>query len=185
MEGIESVAVVRTNMMRHAINSYKAKSNAQVKDLITCCAVDSVKGVLVPEIYRDDLLARDISSLMNKGALPGKISYYIGMPVILRSRNLSTDLKITNGAQGYLRHMETKTDRYGNRCAQYAIVHFPASNVKLEGLPEGCFPISPISWTFKHQMLNDEGKLVNMSVTREQLPFQGGFACTGHVAQGQ
>ncbi|KAK0467384.1 hypothetical protein IW261DRAFT_1346400, partial [Armillaria novae-zelandiae] len=171
--------------MRHVINSYKAKSNAAAKDLITCCAVDKVHGKLVAENYQEDLLARDVSALMNKGALPGRLAYYIGMPVIFCSRNLSTDLKITNGAQGYLRHIETQMDCYENLCAKYAVVEFPASDVKLEGLPKGCFPIAPISWTFKHQMLNDKGKLANVSVTREQLPFQGGFACTGHVAQGQ
>ncbi|KAK0431280.1 hypothetical protein EV421DRAFT_1720677, partial [Armillaria borealis] len=81
--------------------------------------------------------------------------------------------------------METARDQYGYLYAKCAIVEFPASDVKLEGLPKGCFPISPMTWTFKHQMVNEKGKLVNVSVLREQLPFQGGFACTGQVAQGQ
>ncbi|KAK0496951.1 hypothetical protein EDD18DRAFT_1352806 [Armillaria luteobubalina] len=34
-------------------------------------------------------------------------------------------------------------------------------------------------------MKNEEGEMVNIRVRREQLPFQAGFACTGHVAQGQ
>ncbi len=185
MKGVEAVAVVRTNLLRHSINSYKAKSNAEGKRLITCCALDKVRGHIVPEEYRGDLLDRDVSSLMNKGALPGRLSYYIGMPVILRSKNISTDLKITNGAQGFLRHVETERDQYGYIYAKYAIVEFPSSSVELPGLPKGCFPISPVSWSFKHQIVNPQGKTVNVSIMREQMPFQGGFACTGQVAQGQ
>lgn len=102
---------------------------------------------------------------MNKGALPGRLSYYIGMPVILHSKNLLTDLKITNGTQGFLRHIELEEDEYGYVCAKYAIVEFPASTVKLEGLPRGCYPISPVTWTFKHQIMNSQGKTVNVSIT--------------------
>lgn len=42
MEGVEAVAVVHTNLMHHSINSYKAKSNAEGKRLITCCAMDKI-----------------------------------------------------------------------------------------------------------------------------------------------
>lgn len=152
MDGVEAVAVVRTNMLRHSVNAYKALSNTEAKSLITCCALDKIDSALVPENFRKDLLDRDISKLVNKGALPGRLPFYIGMPVILRSRNLSTDLKVTNGAQGYLRHIEVKEDAYGFTYAKYAIVEFPASDVQLQGLPKGCYLISAISWTFKHQL---------------------------------
>ncbi|KAK0236611.1 hypothetical protein EDD85DRAFT_580394 [Armillaria nabsnona] len=103
---------------------------------------------------------------------------------ILRSRNISTDLKITNGAQGFLRFIQTDVDEYSYVCAKYA-VEFPSSDVHLDRLPPGCFPIKPITWTFRHEIQNGEGKSVNVSVTREQMPFQAVFACTGQVAQGQ
>ncbi|KAK0431620.1 hypothetical protein EV421DRAFT_1742971 [Armillaria borealis] len=185
MDGVEAVVVVHTNLLRHSINSYKAMSNCSTQDVITCCATDRIGGRLVPEMYRADLLDRDVSHVINKGGLHGCLAYYVGMPVILRSRNISTDLKITNGAQGFLHFIQTDIDEYGYVCAKYAIVEFPGSDVHLDGLPPGCFPIKPITWTFRHEIQNAEGKCANMSVTREQMPFQAGFACTGQVAQGQ
>ncbi|SJL12734.1 uncharacterized protein ARMOST_16165 [Armillaria ostoyae] len=107
------------------------------------------------------------------------------MPVILRSHNISTDLKITNGAQGYLRFIQTDVDDYGYACAKYTVVEFPGCDMHLNGLPPSCFPIQPITWTFRHEVQDNDGKSVNVSVTREQMPFQAGFACTGQVAQGQ
>ncbi len=107
------------------------------------------------------------------------------MPVILRSHNISTDLKVTNGAQGYLWFIQTDVDAYGYACAKYAVVEFPGCDVHLDGLPPSCFPIQPITWTFRHEVQDNDGKSVNVSVTREQMPFQAGFACTGQVMQGQ
>ncbi|KAK0431160.1 hypothetical protein EV421DRAFT_1912129 [Armillaria borealis] len=70
-------------------------------------------------------------------------------------------------AQGFLHFIQTDIDEYG-----YV-------------LPPGCFLIKPITWTFRHEIQNAEGKCANVSVTREQMPFQAGFACTGQVMQGQ
>ncbi|KAK0448214.1 hypothetical protein EV421DRAFT_1900857 [Armillaria borealis] len=136
-------------------------------------------------MYHADLLDRDVSCVINKGGLHGCLAYYVGMPVILQSRNISMDLKITNGAQGFLRFIQTDIDEYGYMCAKYTIVEFPGSNVHLDGLPPGCFLIKPITWTFRHEIQNAEGKCANVSVTREQMPFQAGFACTDQVTQGQ
>lgn len=113
------------------------------------------------------------------------MAYYVGMPVILQSQNILTDLKITNGAQDFLHFIQTNVDEYGYVCTKYAVVEFPGSDVHLDRLSPGCFPIKPITWTFQHEIQNTEGKSVNVSVTREQMPFQAGFACTGQVAQGQ
>ncbi len=84
----------------------------------------------------------------------------------------STDLKITNGAQGFLCHMETEKDQYRYVYAKYAVVEFPSSNVELPGLPRGCFPIMLVTWSFKQQIVNVQGKTVNVSISHEQMPFQ-------------
>ncbi|SJL17396.1 uncharacterized protein ARMOST_20946 [Armillaria ostoyae] len=185
MKGVDSVAVVRTNLLRHVINSYKAMSDCTERELLTCAAVDKVRGTIVPAEMRDKLLNRDTTSLQHKGALPGYLSFYIGMPVILRSRNILTDLKVTNGAQGVLRHLQMGVDAHGKRYGQCAIVEFPGGDFQLDGLPPRCFLITPTTWTFHEKMKNEDGELVTVHVRREQLPFQPGFACTGHVAQGQ
>jgi len=41
-------------------------------------------------------------ALSKFGVLLGFIALYIGIPVILKGRNLSTDLKITNGSKGII-----------------------------------------------------------------------------------
>ncbi|KAG9310716.1 hypothetical protein JVU11DRAFT_9315 [Chiua virens] len=41
-------------------------------------------------------------------SLPSSVALYVGMPVILRLRNLSTDLGITNGSQGILSDLPPK-----------------------------------------------------------------------------
>ncbi|KAK0227694.1 hypothetical protein IW262DRAFT_1265434, partial [Armillaria fumosa] len=123
--------------------------------------------------------------MINQGGLPGMLLFYVGMPVILRYRNISTDLKITNGAQGYVRHLELANDPYNLTYLVAVIVEFPSSKVKLSGLPKGYFPVKPMSWMFKHKIIGESGKHEFVMVTREQVPIQPGFALTGHVAQGQ
>ncbi|KAF6743595.1 hypothetical protein DFP72DRAFT_827547, partial [Ephemerocybe angulata] len=114
----------------------------------------------------------DTSALTNNGALPSQIPFFVGMPVILRSRNISTDLGLDNGTH----------------VAKLAIVHFPTSKVHLEGLPPGYFPIEPISWSFTAALPSKLAALngdVNLRVRRYQLPLQPAFAVTGHSAQGK
>ncbi len=71
MDGVEAIAVVRTNLLCHSINSYKAMSNCSTENVITCCATDTIGRRLVPEKYRADLLNRDVSRIINKGGLHG------------------------------------------------------------------------------------------------------------------
>ncbi|KAK0430561.1 hypothetical protein EV421DRAFT_1695372, partial [Armillaria borealis] len=148
-------------------------------------AMDKIDGHVVPAELRDDLLNRDTSALQSKGSLPSYIPFYIGMPVILWSRNISTDLKVTNGAQGILRHLQMAIDPHGKQYTTCALVEFPNCGIELDGIPPNCFPIKPTTWHFNEKIKNAEGEYDNVRVTREQLPFQPGFALTGQVAQGQ
>jgi hypothetical protein len=102
-----ATAIVHTNVVRGAINLYKAKSTcSDMNALIMAAAHDTVKGVDVPHPFCMQLLNQDVSSFTSKGSLPGFIPLYIGMPVILRSRNISQELHITNGSQGIVRKIE-------------------------------------------------------------------------------
>ena len=40
-----------------------------------------------------------------KESLPGFLTLYNGMPIILKNKNISTDLGITNGSQGFIREL--------------------------------------------------------------------------------
>jgi hypothetical protein len=50
-----------------------------------------------------------MSKLTAEGALPGFVPLYVGMPIILRHRNISTELRVTNGSQGIVRQINTET----------------------------------------------------------------------------
>jgi hypothetical protein len=65
------------------------------------------------------------------------------------------------------------------------IVHFPGSKVKLTDLPEGCFPIVPVSWTFTTLLKDDHSVERKIRVTRYQIPIPPAFAVTGHSAHGK
>ncbi|KAF6755635.1 hypothetical protein DFP72DRAFT_811382, partial [Ephemerocybe angulata] len=129
------------------------------------------------------------SSLTNSGSLPGVLPLYIGMPVILRMCNLSTELGITNGSQGVLRKLVTEELEDRTLVPKVAIVHFPNSKVKLDGLPDGHFPIEPVSWSFAIQtpspQRDDETNRLNLRIRRYQLPIQPAFAITGQSSQGK
>ncbi|KZT29855.1 hypothetical protein NEOLEDRAFT_1056010, partial [Neolentinus lepideus HHB14362 ss-1] len=107
------------------------------------------------------------------------------MPVILRNRNLSTELGITNGAQGIVEKILTAISPRGLTYCTTAIVQFPNSRVQLSDLPKGSFPITPINWAFMTTVRDSEGHDLKCKITRSQVPIQPAFAVTGHSAQGK
>ncbi|KAG2749905.1 hypothetical protein P692DRAFT_201712236, partial [Suillus brevipes Sb2] len=117
--------------------------------------------------------------------LPGLVPLYVGMPVILRGRNISTDLGITNGSQGFVRQLLTEVSPFGLTHVKCAIVHFPTSKVHLSDLPRHHFPILPVTWNFTTLLDDVQGCEVKLRITRHQLPIQPAFAVTGHSAQGK
>jgi hypothetical protein len=104
-------------------------------------------------------------------SLPAYLQLYIGMPVILRYKNISTELGITNGSQGIVRQIETDILPLGLTTCTCAIVEFPESKINLPHLPSCHFPVTPIAWTFTTKL---QGELIQ--ATRHQLPIQPAFA---------
>lgn len=190
MENSSAAVIVNTNLVREVLNMEKARSSCSStgQKLILCAAQDIPPSIHTPlsRIEVEQILRTNFSSSKNQGALPGFVPLYIGMPVILRTRNLSTDLKITNGSQGYVRKIDVETSLHGLTYCSCAIVEFPDSPVQLDGLPRGHFPITPVTWSFTTTFVRDndgERELIKMS--RHQVPIQPGFAVTGHSAQGK
>ncbi|TEB26515.1 hypothetical protein FA13DRAFT_1595676, partial [Coprinellus micaceus] len=138
-------------------------------------------------VQRRILLEMDTSAFTNNGALPGTLHLYEGMPVILRMRNISTELGITNGSQGILKKVMTEILDDGSVIAKVALVHFPLSKVRLYGLPAGYFPIEPITWSFTAMLPSTSrgAKRDSLRIRRYQLPIQPAFAVTGQSAQGK
>ncbi|KAG6815096.1 hypothetical protein H0H93_010990, partial [Arthromyces matolae] len=109
------------------------------------------------------------------------------MPVILKNRNISTELGLTNGAQGILRKFSTAVCSAGLTYFTGAIVEFPSSKAVLEDFPPIYVPIEPASWSFSHRIAmdadSDELSLQKLSRTQSQL--HPAFAVTGQSAQGK
>ncbi|THV04011.1 hypothetical protein K435DRAFT_575709, partial [Dendrothele bispora CBS 962.96] len=136
-------------------------------------------GAITKKALRDYLLMMDTSS--DSDILLGLLPMFEGMNVILKSRNISTELGITNGAQGIIRKYLTRTDEMGNQVCTAALVEFPDSRVEIPGLPPKWYPIKPVRCTFKVRLPSTH----IIVVTRWQLPLQPGYAVTGQSAQGK
>jgi hypothetical protein len=185
-----AAAIVNTNHVQEELNVQKAQANAALLGLpLTVCAakdIDHDTKVLVRPSLRTQLLKMDTSRLTSSGALPGLLPMYTRMPVILRMHNISTDLRITNGAQGILKKVVTEKLADDTEVPKITIVHFPASKVKLRDLPARCFPIEPISWSFTAVLLCNTSKgQETIRIRRYQLPIQPAFAVTGQSTQGK
>lgn len=180
------VTIVATNSVREAINARTALANTEGKDApdLVVCAAEDFEGKTVvsnPEV-RDRLLRMRLNGTGVERSLPGVVPLYEGMPVILRNKNISTLLKITNGGQGFVRKIETRTDSHGKSVSDYVLVEFPASPIELPGLPRGWIAIQPSRWSFTVGQPIFQGAT---KVSRSQLPLQPAFAVTGHSAQGK
>ena len=172
--------IVQTNHLRQQLNMEKAIANCRqdISGLVMVAAEDFSKGNALDGSTREALVQRNFTS--EQGSLPGMLPLYLDMPVILRHKNISTDLGITNGAQGIVKKIVTRTCRAGMTVCDLVVVHFPSSRIRLQSLPDGCFPIVPISWSCT-TILDGE----KIRFTRKQLPIEPAFAVTGQSAQGK
>ena len=178
-----ATVIVSTNLLRETINARKAHANCTTPNgpqLIICAALDDICSGLNSHEIISQLLKLNVCGLSREGALPGYIPLYVGMPVILRYKNVSTELGITNGSQGVIKQINTSTTTAGFTHCTSTIVQFPKSKAHLPHLPPMCFPITPIQWTFTTKI---QGELIK--VKRHQLPLQPAFAVTGHSAKGK
>jgi len=192
-ENSSASIIVNTNLLRETLNMEKAcalcsSSEKNDPELIICAAEDILPSGHIPltQSEANQILHTNFSSSKNQGSLPGFVPLFIGMPVILRTRNLSTDLKITNGSQGYVRKIDVKISPQGLTHCSCVIVEFPDSPVKLKGLPKGHFPIVPSTWSFTTSFTQEVNKKQEkIKISRHQIPIQPAFAVTGHSAQGK
>jgi hypothetical protein len=179
--------IVRTNLLRETMNIQKAHTNSFKHNLAltNCAATDSCSSSPLTGVQLHHLLTLDMSSSKIKDSLPGYIPLYIGMPIVLKNKNISTDLGIMNGCQGFIRdlHIENPT---GDLChCICAIIEFPHSKVCLSGMPKGYFPIMPVKTSFITYLTSNSGEKIKTKINRSQLPIQPAFAVTGHCAQGK
>ena len=180
----EATMLVGTNFVRELLNNSKAKSSC-TGELVYCAARDLIEGVEPTINERKHLLGLNLADFSSEGALPGFVPLFIGMPVILRNRNISTELGITNGSQGVVRQIFTEPCTYDYSVPICVIVEFPDSVTEIPGLPLRCFPLTPMAWKFSTSLEDGQGGKRNAHVQRVQLNLQPAFAITGHAAQGK
>jgi hypothetical protein len=182
---IEAAAIVTTNNVREALNARKAEATCGASDMVSSHALDRCAHRELTREEQHKLLRLNFNNVRASNSLPGVIPLYVGMPVILRVRNISTDLGITNGSQGIVRHLVTEACQSGLTHVRCAIVEFPTSKVHLSKLPPSFFPIMPVNWSFTTLLEDDQGVQQKLRITRHQMPIQPAFAVTGHSAQGK
>ena len=185
-DGFESAAaIVVSNLTRSALNSDKVQSRAGGPNqprLIRCFALHKHNGNEVSSTAHSHLSRVTVTSTMR----PAVLELYIGAPVIIRNGNINTELGITTGAQGILRGLQLEMLRSGQLHAPIAIVEFPHNDFQLPGLPKNYYPLkaspSPITGVVRDPVSQQS---FTTSASRYQLPFELGFAVTGHSAQGK
>ena len=187
-DNFNATAIVPTNLLRQTMNIRKAQTNSMKSNipLFNCIAIDTCNTTILTQKQHSQLLHLDMSSSKIQDGLPGFLPLYNGMPVILKSKNISTDLGITNGSQGFIRNLHIETTPTTNLFfCTCAIVEFPQSKVCLPDLPSHYFPVLPIKTTFTTQLATTSNEKSKFKITRSQLPIQPAFAVTGHSAEGK
>ena len=129
-DNFNAMPIVPTNLLRQNMNIRKAQTNSLKHHLplVECTVVDMCASINLSENHRQQLLRLDMSSSKLQDNLPGILTLYKGLPIVLKNKNISTDLRITNGSQGYIRELYTNfifpTKQTYCSCA---IVEFPDS----------------------------------------------------------
>ena len=171
-DNYNTCAIVVSNSLRQALNEKKAEACCSRSKLINCYALDKCMNTELTLDQRHRLISIDANGVQSSKSLPGLLLFYIGMPIILRTRNLSTDLGITNGSQGIVRSIFTAQCVMGFNYGVCVIVEFPHSKVNLSHLPPKHFPVTPITWTFTTLLGSSRQKLC---IVQSQLPIQPAF----------
>ena len=108
------------------------------------------------------------------------------MPIILKGKNVPTDLKIANGARGIVRKILTTKCDPGLTYATSAFVEFPGSPIHPPQLPAGCIHVRPVMWSLTvADLLMPDGTKMKARIKRFQTPSQPAFAVTGHLTTGR
>lgn len=134
-DNIYAAAIVSTNHLREVINAKKAYAMGQ-NNVIACAARDKINSKHpLTQKESEMLLKLNFGSMpTSQQVLPGLVHLYESMPVILQSRNISTELKITNGSQGTVHHIVMEITEQGHSYCSCAVVEFPESPIKLNRL---------------------------------------------------
>ncbi|KAE8222189.1 hypothetical protein CF319_g4571 [Tilletia indica] len=177
----EVIVLSRTNETVRTLNQHKAAVHATFSgsEVDYSCADDNTDSSMTVD-QRTALLSYHGPPGSKTGL--GRLPLFVGMPVVFRGGNQSVPLGVTNGAFATVGGYDLIEDDLGHKVARGLLLRFPRlADLRLTGLPQGCYPIIPTSSRFSFRDGVDEPVI---RVTRKQLPVQPGFAMTVHSAQG-
>ena len=179
---------VRIEWNAHALRRHCTETKST---LIISHAHDSVASRELLPIERLAVMKR-ARGKTTQNDLPADIELAVGMRVMV-TRNLDTELDITNGARGTLvdiiRHPDTEESSedgviHLSAPPAYLLVRLDRTRAsKLKDLPAGIVPIEPIKKSFRVTI--KQGKSHTRTISRTQLPLVAAYACTDYRAQGQ
>lgn len=132
-------------------------------EVISCLAFDKFSHRAFSLTECCALLEFNVTSVPQ--SLPSTIHLFEGMPVILRTHSISTDLGVTNGSQGYVRKIFTSVCPAGLTYSPCVLVEFPHSKVEIPGLPKAYFPLTQVTWTFTTLLDSKDGSKKKIRVT--------------------
>jgi Helitron helicase-like domain at N-terminus/PIF1-like helicase len=179
-ESVNATMIVADNKLRLFLNELKANALIPKTQLVLCAARDTnADGSPLAFEEQKKHINHNFASATGKSTLPSTIPLAVGMKIVLRQRNISPELNISNGSPGIVHSLFTSPYN-GYTCADGAVVYFPTSPLQLQGLPRGCAYIQPMAVSY-HIMENGSKR----SFQRRQLPIEPAFAVTGHFAQGK
>jgi hypothetical protein len=114
--------------------------------------------------------------------VPGKLSLYIGMPVMIRN-NEATELCITKGQEGHVASWQSVIGPHGQLVLDTLFVRLdqPAKTIKIDRLPENVVPLTKLSKSVLCVTPSDVALKINCS----QVPVLPNFAMTDYASQGK
>lgn len=198
----DAIILVRRHLMRRKCNEERAKATCKVTGHIlfnwACRYQYKTQKDRRPKAKQ--IVGIREASPLEHSAMESLLYLHLGMPVMV-THNLHTNVGITNGALGWVRHIGlTKRDRqrlHGsnlangnefslNDCPEYVIVELKHPNKSLPKvqfetdvtLPENCIAIYPKAGTASVKRQPGSWKFTS-------LPLTPAYALTDYKSQGQ
>ena len=187
---LDTPIIVPSNELSTAINNLFTTRHSLVRPVYVCQAKDYIGKIKdgKPISKSTAKFIKKMPATSTQG-LPTELQFFIGMPVMV-TRNLYTELGITNGTTGIIRsvHFNKPIDNDNNGLIYlvhqptYIVVELKDISMKpLEGLPPNHVPIYPQTTGIQIKVPNKKRETFN----RRQFPLVPRFSITAHKSQGQ
>ena len=181
---------VRKRWNEAMLRRFSAERRARIFVVV---AEDRIDGRCLEMREKFALVGKASNESRRKKDLPEEIELALGMKVMV-TRNLNTDLDVTNGARGEIvdivLHPQEPPLRDEpivklTRLPMYILVKLDRTKAcALPGLEEGVLPVEPVTTSTTIQLVK-RGKTFQRTVWRKQFPITAAYGFTDYRSQGQ